>query len=459
MFQGSRASAPRGLRVGSAQIAILPGDLMSWASFIACLLLFVVFVYRAWTFPILDPDYWWLRWAGDQMLEGTYPHSNALSWTAPDAEWITHEPLVELAYAVAGDRWVIYLRGVVISTTALVLGFITWRARSAVATALAFGWVTQLVIYGRTERALSWGNLMLALTVALLSGRASAWRFAAASIVVGLWANVHGSFVVGVFLVAIYSWRWGFVAAALTLANPAGWRLWELILGYGTSAGTKPFVHYVIQEWFAPDLSNPFTAMRIGLLLLGGGLILWHGPWRGRLIWAALAVLGLQHQRFMEIAAIAVLPWFTDALERLVPRYPMPSPVPIFAAATIGLATLTPAKHFDEAAFPPDFRFEQLAGRRIWNDYATGGFLGYHGAKVFWDPRVDCYPIEVLGDGSTIETSDDERLAKLDKWRIDTVVTARPAIINQLKQAGWTLTGRYGQLTLFQRPDASSATP
>lgn len=456
MFHFSRA-APTGVRTGSARLALLPGaDLMSWASFIACLALFVAFVYRAWTLPILDPDYWWLRWAGEQMLKGVYPHSNALSWTSPDAEWITHEPLVELAYAVAGDKWIIFLRGGIISLTALLLGFIAWRARSAVATSLAFGWVTLLIAYGRTERALSWGNLMLALTVALLSGRASAWRFAAASIVVGIWASVHGSFVIGVFLVAIYSWRWGLVAAALSLANPAGWRLWELILGYGTSAGTKPFVHQVIPEWFAPDLSDPLTMLRVGLLLFGGVLILWRGPWRGRIIWAALAALGLQHQRFMEIAAIAALPWLTGALEGLVPRYPMPSPVPMFAVATLGLATLTPGQHFDEASFPSDFRFDQLAGHRVWNDYGAGGFLGYHGAKVFWDARVDCYPIEVLGDGSTIETSDEERMSLLDKWHIDEVVTARPAIINQLKQADWVAAGRYGRWRVYQRPGAEA---
>jgi len=440
--------------------AVLPvPDLMPWACFLASLTLFLLFAFRSWTLPILDPDYWWLRWAGEQMLMGIYPHANVLSWTSPDAAWITHESAIELVYALAGDRWIILIRGGVISATGLLLGFVAWRRSSALATTLALAWVTLLIVYGRGERALSWGNLMLAATLALLSGRPTSWRFAVASIVVGIWASVHGSFIIGVFIVAVYSWRWGLVAAVLSLANPVGWRVWELILGYGTSAGTKPFVHQALQEWFAPDLSDPLTILRVGLLLLGGVMILWHGPWRGRVVWLTLTALSLRYQRFMEIAAIASLPWFTDAIARIVPRYPMPSPVPLFAAATLGLAALMPEKHFDGAKFPPGFPFAQLTGHRLWNDYNLGGFLGEHGVKVFWDARVDCYPIAVLGDGSTIETSHDERMQRLDDWRIDTVVTARPAIADQLAESGWSESGQYGQLKVYRRSTATQQGP
>lgn len=435
---------------------VLPGaDVMSWLCFVTCASLFALFTYRAWTLPILDPDYWWLRWAGDQMLQGVYPHTNALSWTAPGAEWITHEPLVELIYALGGDQWALVLRGAIISATGLLLGIIAWRAPSAVATVLAFGWVTLLIHYGRTERPLSWGNLMLAVTVLLLNGRAPAWRFGAAAIVVGVWANMHGSFVVGIFLVAVYSWRSGVVAAILTLINPAGWRLWELILGYGTSAGTKPFVHQVLPEWFAPDLTDPATALRVGLLLAGGALVLWQGSWRGRIIWAALALLGLLHQRFIEIAAIAALPWLSAALESLLPKRAMPSPLPVFSAVAIGFAALMPKDHFNAELFPSGFPFAQMTDRRVWNDYMAGGFLGYHGTKVFWDQRVDCYPIEILADGSKIETSDQERMALLDKWEIDTVISAHHWIITQLDAAGWMLIGRYGQWNIYRKPSPS----
>lgn len=432
--------------------AALPeADLVAWVAYLTCTVLFVAFVRNAWTLPILDPDYWWLRWAGEQILHGAYPHANLLSWTAPSTAWVTHEPLVEVIYALAGDAFAPLVRALLISATALLLCFVAWRPHSAVATVLAFGWVTLLILYGRSERALSWGNLMLIITVALLDGRASRWRFGAAAIVVAVWANLHGSFVVGIFLIAVFSWQWGVIAAALSLVNPAGWRLWELTLGYGTSAGTKPFVHQALPEWFAPDLADPWSVLRVGLLLLGGALILWQGPWRGRIIWASLAVLGLRHQRFIEIAAIATLPWFAAALARVLPARRLPSPVPLCAATLIGLAVFLPRTNFDPATFPPNFPFDEVANRRVWNDYRAGGFLGYHGVKVFWDQRVDCYPIDVLIDGSLIEEAEKDRMSLLDKWKIDSVVTAHSSIATELEGAGWTLLGRYGEWRLYRR--------
>jgi len=453
MLNDSRGSERTSLGAAAGLSRFLAeGDALAWILLLIAAFLFVLFIFPAWTHPIQDPDYWWLRWAGDEMLHGAYPRLNALSWTAPDTEWVTHEPLVELAYGLAGAGGIGWVRGAIVSATALLLGFIAWRRHSAVATVLAFAWVTQLVLYGRTERALSWGNLMLALTVALLHGRPSTWRFVGASLVVGLWASVHGSFVVGIFLIALASWRWGLVAAALTLVNPGGWRLWELVLGYGTSVGTKPFVHDAIPEWFVPNFFEPWTLFRICLLGAAGVLILWRGPWRGRITWAALTFLGMEHQRFMETAAIAALPWLASALDELLPKRAIPSPLPLFAAATIGLAVIAPPAVFDEARFPAGFPFAQLAGRRVWNDYVAGGYLGYHGVKVFWDPRVDCYPIDILNDGWKIEVSDADRLGLLGKWQIDDVVTSHAAIVTQLEHAGWIALGAYGQWRVFERP-------
>lgn len=430
--------------------------LLTGALFLLALILFVLFTLGAWTRPILDPDYWWLRWAGEQMLHGHYPRLNALSWTAPQAEWITHEPLVELAYALVGARGAVLLRGLVLSATALLLGAIAWRPRSAFAALLSYAWVTELIIFGRTERALSWGNLMLALTVALLQGKPSKWRLGLAALVVAISANVHGSFVVGLFVLVLASWRWGVIAGLLTLLNPAGWRLWELVLGYGTSAGTKPFVHDAIPEWFAPDFSQPTSLFHLALLFLGGALILWRGPWRGRIAWTALTILTLQHQRFMDLAAIASLPWLVDALASLLPARPMRSPVAACAALGVAMSCLMPSEPIDAARFPSTLHFDRLAGRRVWNDYTAGGFLGYHGVKVFWDPRVDCYPLSVLEAGWQIEQSDKERMDLLARWGIDTVVTAHPTIAQQLAGAGWVLTESAAAWRVYERPEAGS---
>jgi len=427
------------------------GASTTWLYPMLVLVVFFAFALGGWRWPILDPDYWYLRWLGDHILAGVYPHTNAWGWTAPKAAWVPLEPGVGLLYALGGAAWAGLLRGLAVTGTGVLLAMTAWRPRAAAATVVGFTWVLCLITYGDTERALTWGNLLLAGTVLLLM-RPSAARLAAASMLVGLWANMHGSFIIGVFLVLAYDWRWGCVAALLTLANPSGWHLWALIFGYGASADATPFVHgNVLAEWQPPDLTDPAWLMRVMLVLGGTGLALWRAPWRAWVIILPVLALGLRHQRCLEVAAIVVLPWLADALAKRLPQVPMRLPFLGFGAVALALAVLTPRAVYGPEKFPANFPFHSLAGEHVWNDYLAGGFLAYHGVPVFWDSRADCYPAKVLADGADIEMSATKRMGLLAKWRIDAVVTAHPDIAAQLAAAGWHLRGRYGEWSVFQR--------
>lgn len=416
-------------------------------------MLLAAFALPAWQRPIMDPDLWWLLWSGDMILNGSLPAANLLSWTAEEHPWTSHEILVAALYAAAGIEGMPVLRGLVVSATLLLVLLASWRPRCAWASLLALGWVILMVRYGRTERALSVGNLLLAAEMALLvAAPARRWAMPAAALLVAVWASAHGSFVVGLLALAIFDWRWGLAAAAGTLANPYGWHVWELVVGYGTGADVRGLVHATIEEWMPPRLDDPWTLARLAALALAAGLLAWRRQWRPLLLCAALTALSLKHVRFLDIAAIALAPWLAIALAEVLPeRRERLAAAPLLAAAVL-LAALPGSPGLDRNLYPLSLPFAGLQNSRLWNDHYLGGFLGYHGVKVFWDSRNDCVPFDVYRDGVAIERETPGWQDILDRWRIDTVVTASAGKVAALAQSGWRRTAREGEVTVLTRP-------
>jgi hypothetical protein len=434
------------------------------------LLVFVILACRIvppWTEPLGDPDFWWLSWFGDRWLHGPMPTLNTFSWTAPETPWITHEPGVGLINALAGPDHIGLIRCLLLGVTWLVLAYVAWRPDGGRATPFALVWAMLLVSWGVSERALSWGNLMMAITVALttparrltgeeplIGGRGSAPRpgvMVLAVLAVAVWANLHGSFPIGIMLVGLADWRWGLIAALATLANPHGPYVWGLLSQYLPGAPVGGVIQTVIPEWQPLPLSTTHGLLQAGLLLLALPLV-WPLRWRPVLLWALFAYMAFRHTRFTDLAGIGLLPWVSAGLARRVAPLRAPSPVAAGAAVVVAAALLLPAPRFEAAQFPPDFPFGRLAGHRVWNEYQLGGFLGAHGVRVFWDPRVDCYPIDILADGATIELNDAERGALLDRWKVDRLVAWSPLILQPLRRAGWTDDGGAGNIHILARP-------
>lgn len=144
------------------------------------------------------------------------------------------------------------------------------------------------------------------------------------------WANLHGGFLAGFGLLALYSLgealsrksvRLFILAAALslpvTLLNPYGFGLWR----YLAEAATMPRPY--IGEWAAMPWGAwrlfPGAAALAGLALAVGvvGLARRRVDWTRALVLVALAVLALRHQRhhmFFALAVAALLFGDMDAL-------------------------------------------------------------------------------------------------------------------------------------------------
>lgn len=425
---------------------------MAWVlALVAAGLVYLSFA-QAWWNPIQDPDLFWQIWAGRQILAGDYPDANGFSWTAPRTPWTPHAPLVAVAYAVVGLENAGLLRGVIVSLTAVLLTALAWRRENAWATLFALCWCICLVIYGRTERALTWGNLLLAI-ITLLLYRVEwrlRWRLPVAVLLVALWANVHGSFIIGVLMLGLVRWYWGVIALFACMANPSGPWLYALLFGYGAGTEAQAFVHQAIPEWYALDLTQPMSWVRLVCLLLAAGLLAKDRNWRALILCVCVGALAVRHQRFFDVLGIALLPTMAASLARYLPRRPLRHPAPVLAGALLATAFIAPRPTVDTGMYPTPLVAQLPRDARLFNAFHLGGWLGYHGATCFWDPRNDCYPLNVLRDGLKIEKRWPGWETAAARWEIDAVLTADAEMQAALREQGWHEHARFDDFSLLR---------
>jgi hypothetical protein len=279
---------------------------------------------------------------------------------------------------------------------------------------------------------------LLAVELTLLLGPATRARTLAAVAVVWLWSWVHGSFVLGLALLAVFRGPWAGLAGVLTLLNPHGVALWGLVLGYGTGEGARGLVHHFVEEWGWLTPEDLPQTVRILCLAFAGVLVWTDRAWRPRLVWLGVTALAVRHWRYCDPAGIALLPFVAKRLDDLLPARPLGRPDWLLAAALAVTALVAPRSGPDPERFPPDVPALLGPQDRIWSDFTLGGWLGWHGHPVFWDSRNDCYPVTVVEDGLRVAYQLQDWQQVLSHWQVDTVLTADHSLATALLEAGWT---------------------
>lgn len=240
------------------------------------------------------------------------------------------------------------------------------------------------------------------------------------------WANMHGSFVLGLVLVTPFAaeatWssdeRWPgaapqwllFLACAAALAsmNPHGWRglVFPLQLMSMKQLGS-------IFEWRVPDFQSvqpvELALMTMLYVCLSQGV---RVPAARLLVLMGLVHLALQHNRHQMLAGVLGALVLAEPLGRafgLPPRLAWESAWSQltrsgwFAVIAVMLAILRsayPAAQIDTASIPTaavDHVPADLVGRPVLNDYAFGGYLIYRGIRPYIDGRADMYGDVFLG--------------------------------------------------------------
>jgi hypothetical protein len=243
----------------------------------------------------------------------------------------------------------------------------------------------------------------------------------------------------------------------LCLCNPNGLQLYALLAGYGAGSAAQAFVHAAIPEWYPVDPTTLLGGVRL-LAWLGAGALLWRERnVRMLVLWACVGLLAVRHQRFFDILGIALLPACVDALSRYLPTRNMCHPAPLLAAI-LGLAGLcAPRPQIDAATYPMRLLECVPPGTRLWHEFHLGGWLGYHGRAAFWDPRNDCYPLEVLLDGLRVEKRRAGWIETLDRWAVEAVLTSDPQLVQELERRTWQAIARDGAFVLIRRDTRSAA--
>lgn len=383
---------------------------------------------------LLDVDLGWhIRYGQEILSARALPSSDAWSWTSHGrdyqlTQWLG-EVLLGAAWVHGGHPAIIHLGSFVLLATLLLMFSTSIRAGASVpASALAAG-VSAITLWASPSRPVVFAWLMAAWLSFHLVGLARRQRTLVdtvfALLCLAAWANLHGSFVIGVAAVVCVVVtsellrtsssalepvsRWSAVglcigAVLCTFVNPYGWHAWVPVWTVAQLETTR----YWILEW---KPTAPATAMGIPVVLVGACLIVlqWRRAASTRVICAGVAIIALGLLAVRNAVLSGILGCFIVArtIDDLQPKHPSTTRSPILpglaSLLALGIAltavVLTPRKdHTDierirfpvsAAAFLDD---HSLSGR-LFNDPEHGGWwiLRHPHRPVFIDGRADLH--------------------------------------------------------------------
>ncbi|HTS16896.1 MAG TPA: tetratricopeptide repeat protein [Verrucomicrobiae bacterium] len=408
---------------------------------------------------ISESDTFWHLKTGEWILSHmAVPRVDPFSATVNGKQWLDWEWLFQaaiyVAYTGGGFNALVIWKALIVGLTGIVV-FLACR-RNAAGPALAALITVAAFVASRARLEVRPDVLMLllsALTIGLLESarrgklRSLLWL----PVLELIWVNVHGSFPLGIGLVAMYAlvlgiesllrkqWRsLGLILGALALScaacwvNPFGIRLVQHAIEQTQSsspAGT-------LGEWQPTRellLTEPNWALQVfwwlfwlnPLVLLAVLVIQRRSfPWAHILVVAAMSALALRANRFTALYAVVTAPILAYGLSVIRARFAGKKPsdwaetTALIAAGAVAaflifvtvtndwaIAESRPAKFgvgIDETIVPTkalDVMKELPAGLNVFNTFLSGGPLiwwGYPQWRPFCDGRANLYGREFV---------------------------------------------------------------
>jgi hypothetical protein len=476
-------------------------------------------------FRVVDADVFWLAAAGrDMVLHHAMPHVNGYSFADGSRPWVLHEGLFAL-YMFSGIRSLgpafFALHGLLAGavTASLAAAWLVWRSRSPAACCLA-----GVVLFSSAPaffypRPL-YASLSLAVAMIMLVFRPG-WSLGRGLLVLLLelvWTNAHGSFGLGVALVAAgalddgrsrrerRAWLLTALGAGfVTLVNPYGLALHGLVGRYLHAADPMAEVIQThIMSFFslpASVLAGNFDRRAIASLALIGAVALRDVVRRRRVARALVALVGVgmavYQVRHIVLAIVLGVLLLHGAADDLVGRT-RPGPRlrrAVWTAAFVVLpgllaGTVKWGRAFAERAPVAWIDAGQLGGEpflrlidalpdgaRVFAPFKPSSLVIWYeaprGVKVLYDARNDCYSAAVAKGALELDwphrprTTDgavDRRVANfLEAHGTEYVLTWKGVILDDLSHdARWETVRRDGPWTeLRQRrqPGANAGRP
>jgi hypothetical protein len=402
--------------------------------------------------PVADPDVWWIAAAGRDGQTHA-PTVNGYSFTDPDHPWVFHERLFGRLFATllaSIGPASIALFGCLAGATTIALVFMLASHRSR---RLATASIASLSVLAGASAALvqprpSYATLPFVVTMlALATVRRATWASAISAVVLeAIWTQTHGSFPLGVLLLAFGVLEssadardraariaTAIAAAFVTVLNPYGLQLHGLVVRYLAGGdATAALIHRNIAE-FQPlwRAQAPFVdAMDLTVLVLVTLLAvsaLAHRRSRARaaltLAFVALAIVQVRH---VIVAIVVGALLMIDEIDALLDRANEPERKPfhpLLAASIVAPAIVvagvawswmrarrSPLDWIDGSVGGAAVLTEADAlpnGAHLWVPFDASGLVLYfespRGLRLFFDPRNDCYSPEVAEAAFGIE--------------------------------------------------------
>ena len=433
----------------------------------------VLFVLAGWWVGIRqlsDNSFFWHLQTGRYIIGHGIPRGDVFSYTTPGIHWVAQSWLAELAYGLVDRTFGAFGIRVLVALTGAAITLLSYRLarrltgdrmRAALISGVAY--LATFVVF--SERPLAFG-LVLALVVVWIvevpDSRIARRPLIALPVVFWLWANVHGSFALGVVYVGLH-------VVGRALDGDLPWRGRERDLVAGTALGLgvsllNPYgpglllfpvqlmgrgeVLSKVVEWRSPDFRTPVgMAFAAWLVVLISALALSaRRPTRRDLVVALpFVLLALWAERNIGLAVLFTLPIASRlvATDRRRPdsRSLLSATAVIAIVSLMAVAGVKAAGERDYAvsAYPAEamtfMQSHQMLGERLFTTDAWAGYTilrFWPEQHVFMDDRYDMYPKQLVVDYTEVADGHPNWERVLDKHRVDVIVWQPKRALSQL---------------------------
>jgi hypothetical protein len=419
-----------------------------------------------------DGDTSWHLGAGRWMLEtGTIPDRDPFSFTFADRPWTAHEWLAEILMAglfgIGGWNALGLLTATAVAALLFLVGLEArrhWRPTIAIAVMLSLFIVLTPFILARPH-VLAW-PILAGWTIVLMRAReADQAPPLIAALLMLLWANLHGSFLIGLLLIGPFAleaavaskWqrsvliRWasfGILSLLLSLATPHG--VQGLLFPLQVS-GMESLP--LIKEWLPTPLLEPkgFQIVLVGTVVGAFAMRVRVPIFRLLLLLGMLylALAHVRHQAVLAIIAAFVLPPAFARNEETATRAGTGRKLALGAGLFLAVAAIwavrlalpearrdSPSNPLTAIAAVP----AALHGVPVFNSYSFGGPLILNRIRPFIDGRADMYGDAFMFEWQRIHRGDAAAFERaLRRWGIAwTILEPSAPLVAMLdKRPGW----------------------
>lgn len=420
-------------------------------------IIYVLFLVKSFFF--LDPDFGWHISSGQYILEHGVPSHDIYSYTMPTFPWIHHEWLAD-----TGNYLVYHYLGGYTALAVLYAGLWTaalWLITHAAKQRLLILFAAILILPFAGIRAITWSMVFSAILIRLSNAQSDRARWCIPAIML-LWANMHGSFVVGL---AYLAWRWltkreltsGLIlltSVAVSIITPYGAGMYVEVFRTMTDAS----LHTNISEWMPLQLSlgiGIFTGIWFAMLVFE------KRPWHKKIIRfeTLLLLMALSSVRQAPLFVLFALPTVLAGIKKLPKPTITASVKRMIIAAVVLLLSVnivlaavemhTSVSLDRESGYPSaiaaKLRAEPCNGN-VFAGYNYGGYLIWKvpGEKLFIDGRMPSWSLngdDIMADYIKITKSPSFRQQEFARYHITCVVwDGRATFTQQLQKSGWKVT-------------------